>query len=469
MPVPLLLLAAASALAQPVSAVPAGAAAVTVFVCDRNDRCRTEYKALSAWTTSLGMPLLEMGDVAFEGPQGEQAKDRFLAALKELEASPSVEAAQDAREALKLYPFTAAPDDVFRIQLLLGVRLLEAGRAADGDRALAAAASSSGGRTFDLPPLSDKSLARYYDVVQDRVGKTGTLQISSPAAGARILVDGRPVGPSPAAVEVLPGWHRVTVERAGRRTAWVGEVEVLAGATLPVLARNDGDDGTGALTAAVLGAIRGEPAPSDIVDSLATWARASDLEWVRFVAMDPVVTGRGQDDVVVDPKGDRYALSSAWINVDRGRFVSRGPGNAVLRSGPKTARFRLGGGLGYLYLSPNHHVSWDVDFLYGLTPTLTADVRLGMVHSNQDYFLYTNWVDPWLFPVSGGLRYGRTTGGPYAGAALVAFVPYALGGLGRAGWELSPSTWWRVDLEATGGLTDKGWLAGGQVRVARRY
>lgn len=466
----------ALALAQPVSSVPADAEAVTVFVCDRTDGCPTAGRAVAGWTAALGMPLVDFDTVAFTGPAGQDARERYLARIEELRARPSLEAAEAAREALRSYPFTVPPEDLLLIHIQLAAGLMAGKRPAEAQEAFTVAATISNGRVHDLPALPEAILQRYFEALQavsQPGAKRATLRISASSAGALVYVDGRSAGPAPATMEVLPGWHRVTVERTGRRTAWVGEVTAGPGWVLDVPADVEVDDGTAALEAAVKGAIRGEPPSSGITAALTRWARDNELRWVRFVELENAPVGstpeRRPDDLVLDPDGTRWALYDAWLDVAGGRFTQHSPGNGVLRSGARLSRFRLGAGMGYAHLAPRHHVTFDVDALIGLRGPWWVDVRVGAARSNDDYFLYEGWRDPHVYPVSAGLRWGRSTGGPFAGVSGIAFVPYALGGVARVGWELAPSTWWRIDVEATGGMTDKGWVAGGDVRAARRY
>jgi hypothetical protein len=100
---------------------------------------------------------------------------------------------------------------------------------------------------------------------------------------------------------------------------------------------------------------------------------------------------------------------------------------------------------------------------------LAFELRVGLLRSPEPIYLYPGWSEHHLLPVSLGLRLGPDSAGPYASLQGFAAAPYALGGLARAGWELAPTTYWRVGIEAGGGLTDQGWLALGGLRLARRY
>jgi PEGA domain len=62
------------------------------------------------------------------------------------------------------------------------------------------------------------------------VAKTGGLEISSDPAGARITIDGRPRGTTPATIaDLSPGDHSVVLEAGGRKV--VQSVRIQAGTT----------------------------------------------------------------------------------------------------------------------------------------------------------------------------------------------------------------------------------------------
>jgi serine/threonine protein kinase len=66
--------------------------------------------------------------------------------------------------------------------------------------------------------------------VQGREVRRGRLQVTSNLAGARVLVDGRDVGPAPVAIDALEGEHHITVSMAGltrERTLSVVQGEVM--------------------------------------------------------------------------------------------------------------------------------------------------------------------------------------------------------------------------------------------------
>ncbi|MFZ5478586.1 MAG: PEGA domain-containing protein [Myxococcota bacterium] len=453
------MLLVAAALAQPVTAVPPGAEAVTVFLCARPDGCGDEWAAMSAHARAFGLPLLDFDVVAAAGPQGREALADFEAAMAPLRAGAATPAQVDAaRAALRALPYTVTNDDLFRVLLL-------SGRHAD-------AAGISAGRVTDLPPLAEADLARYLDAAAASPPLV-TLRIEADAPAARVYVDGGPVGEAPVEVTVLEGWHRVSVERPGRATAWVGELTATGEAPLVVRAKVAGDDATAAIEAAVLAALRGQPPEAG---SLVRWARNSGLAWVRFVELSRGGATPPEELVpAVDATAAPWEARAVWLDVDTGRFVAHGPGPAALAAAADPARFRMGLALGFLHLEeiadtdsiPAHdHFVAEVAGTLRVVGPLAVEARVGLAHSAQPYYLDADWLDRNVYPVTLAARLGRDRG-PYATAGALVVVPYALGGQVMGGWAFAPAPAWRVGAEARGGFTDKGWLAGGAIVVAR--
>ena len=287
-----------------------------------------------------------------------------------------------------------------------------------------------------------------------------------------VFADGVRLGETPLEAHLAPGWHRVTVETRGWRTAWVGELRLLPDVPTTLTTDAQEVEGTGALEATVIAATRGLPPDAATTDLLARWAEGHDLRWIRFAQLHLASATPGVPEETLpdpDPGAEGWAVMAAWPDVRASRFVSPGPGLEVLVEQPSQHRFRVGAGLGYLYLAPRHHASLEIEALIRLQGPWSLDARVGVLRTGQEYYLYSGWVDPHLFPVSLGVRWGEAHGGPQMGLAATAVVPYALGAVARAGWELAPTTYWRVGLEAAGGMSGKGWMAGGSLRLARRY
>lgn len=466
----------AVAAAQPVTAPPAGARAVTVLLCPKSDGCAAEWRALSAHAGPLGLPIVDFDAVAAAGPGGRDKLLAFEARMVEVRAGRAI--APEVSEALRqldTLPFTVTGDDLFRLWLAEGANRAPS---VEGSRALAAAASVSAGRVTDLGPLPEAVLRDYLDAA-GRAKNAATLAITADGPG-RVFVDGRAVGEAPVSLDVPAGWHRVSVERAGRRTAWVGAVEVPAGERLDVRAEIAADDGPAALEAAVVAARRGTTAPEAVTDELSAWARDNGLAWVRFVELRPA----GTADLAVpeerfpdpDPGKSAWEAHAVYLDVATRRLVQHGPGPAAMVVAGDPDRFRLGVSLGYLRLQelndtdsiPAHdHVTAEIAAQLRIIPILAIDARLGVAHSAQPYYLDEDWLDTNVYPVSLGARVGPARGGPYATAGALVVVPYALGGQVLLGWDLAPSTSWRLAPELRAGFVDKGWLLGGSLVVTR--
>jgi hypothetical protein len=504
------------ALAQPVTAVPPGAAAVTVFVCPRADGCTPEWRALAAYMRAVSLPVLDFDSVAAASGGGRDALDRFEAAMAPLRAGVPASGTTpapakgshkkagpdgDALAALRALPFTVPAADLFLAQLQAGARLFPS---AEADRALAAAASVSGRRVYDLPPLPPDVLARYLDLATAPAVPPGELVVVPDIASARVYVDGaRFEGGA-----VSAGWHRVSVERPGRLTAWAASVEVASGRTSRVEASVAADDSAVDLEAAVLAARTGSPPPAEVTRVLQGWARANGLDQVRFVELLPparsggaatgtAATGTAATGTAAtgtagasahggpevpeehledeDPTKPGWDVATVYLDVAAGRFGPHGPGPAALLVAADPDRFRLGLSLGYLHGQefvdtdgfPAHdHVTVEIAGQVRIARSLSLDVRAGLAHAAQIYYLDADWQDRNVYPVSAGLHLGQH--GPYAVASALAIVPYALGGELRVGWDLAPSASWRLAPELRAGVTDRGWLAGAAVVMTRR-
>lgn len=478
-PALLLSLLSSFAAAQAVRAVPPGARAVTVMVCDEADGCRDGFEAMSDHCAALGLPLLDFDAVSAAGPGGGDARAALDEALLAVGIGPGSSATgrpgtriawEAARSAMRTTPLTLPPDEPFRIWLGLGAARLAGGDVSGADEAFAAAASASNGRVYDLPPLPAEALSRYLDAAA-APASTGTLIVEADHDGGQVFVDGRQSLTSP--IELPAGWHRVTVERTGRRTAWVGEVVAVAGRTLTVRASIDADDAPAALEVAVAGAIRGTAPPADVPERLAAWARTQGLAEVRFVRLTHAHDDRSPPEERITGHGWDWDVDATWLDVSRARLSPDGPGPATLRAAGSPQRFSMGLTLGYTRLQqslvtgpdPHDQLTAELVGIVTLRPSLALDARLGLWHSAQPYYLYADWLDHDVVPVSAGARWSFGDTGVYVGAHALAVVPFALGGDLFAGWLWRPSPRWRVGLEARGGVTDHGPLGGGGVTV----
>lgn len=453
-----MILAVAVALAQSVSAVPAGARAVTVYVCDRD--CDPGWRALSAWSNTLRLPAMDFEQVAISAR--DTRLDAYDAAMVPIRAgTATTEQVALAVSASEGCPYTLPSDDLVAIAF--------AGAAAAPHAMvrsvwLSHAVTLSDRRAYNLPKLPDDVLTEYLDLVAAPKPAVGRVRVVANVPVASLFVDGRPVAALPAEIELPFGTHRLTVERPGRRTAWVANVAV--GGDLELQADLVGDDSNAALERIVLAAFEDVSPPAAEIATLTQWARDEGLEWVRFVSL----ADRGNDEIIPDPDPAKsgWRLRDVYLDVARGRLVPNGPGTNAMIAAADVERFRVGAMVGYVHLAPRDHVTVDFAASYRFSRLVSADVRLGLAHSAQPYYLYEDWIDSSVYPVSVGARISKAEGGAFVGAAALAVIPYALGGELRAGWEFAPSFGMRVTVEARAGVTDQGWLAGAGVGVASR-
>ncbi len=471
-----------AARASVVSAVPPGVSSVTVLSCEAPEGCVPELRAMAAHLDSLGLPLLDLGTVVDAGPGGGLARVRYDKAMSAAARSPTLANLSEAREALRALPSSIPEDDVFSLLLRLGAAQLYAGNAALADESFEAAVSSSDGRVVNLPVLTDAALSRYL-YLASAAAETRELSLISDVPG-QIYVDGKRMGDTLGGavstdLTVRVGWHRVTIERPGRRSAWVAELDDAAGAVgVPLRAEIVGDDGEGYLGTVIEGALRGVAAPADAGAQLSGWARSQGLRWVRFVTLAAPGEGDGHglpEESFEDAEHNTWYVYATWLDVGTGRF-GKGPGPASLRIGGSTDRLRLGVGVGYLRLQPispdygaHDHVEIDLNVRWRLVGAWSFDGRVGLLRSAQLYYLREGVFEHDVYPIAAGMRYGdlqHGASGPYIGAHALVVVPLAEGGEVFFGYEVAPTWRWRVGLEVRAGMTTDGVVGGAGLTFA---
>lgn len=475
-----LLALVAAAGAQVVEAVPPHVRAVTVHACDRPRGCGEAEAAYAAHAAEHGLPFLSLDDVLAAGPEGGEARAAWDAAwaavqVDELDLDdPDLSELDTAWQALAGLPLSMPAEVPWTLLLLRADRRLAAGDQVGARSDLAAAGSSSGWRVHDLPPLTEELRTLYLEAADARSPRRRTtLRVASEASPTTVFVDGEPVGIAPVEVELLAGWHRLSAERPGRAAAWVGTVDLPEGGVFQTTAEVVPEDASQALRSTLLAGTRDRFTDPVAIELLVDWARQRGLRWVRVVrVVRPDVTAREGDrapeEVVEAPDRSTWHAHAAWIDVARGRYVSRGPGPGSMEVLADPERVRIGGHMGPEGLGGRMHASMEAVVLARVHPWVALDVRVGLLHSGQTYYLYENWSDENLYTVRLGARVGRSGGGPYGGLQADVIIPYALGGHALAGWELAPTSRWRVGLEGRVGATDVGVQGGVQLSLARR-
>lgn len=442
--------------------VPAGAEAITVLVCDAATGCPDAEDALSQHYRALDLPWMRLRDVVAAGPGGDDALRDWQAARGGLGETSTPAALLAALDAL---PLALPQDTLFQVFLELAAHHHAAGQPDAASAMLHRAATVSDGRVVDLPMLPSGLRDAYLDLATAPVDAPLSLQIAVPGPG-RLTLDGRPIA-AEVVVSVRPGWHRLAFEATGRQAAWVGVVEAGPGRVLALTVPAQADDRPEAVAAALLGTVRGTPAPQGVADDLCAWADAQGLRHVRFVALAP--EAEAPQEWVPDPDPDRppWALDAATLDVASCRLAPGGASPAAMALAAGPARVQVGVALGTLFLAPRHHALLELQASLQLRPLVAVEGRAGLIRTGSPYYLYPGWVDGQLYPVSVGARVGRVLRGPQASVSVLGVVPYALGVQATAGWTLAPAGPWRVTLETRGGITDQGWLAGGSLGLAR--
>lgn len=383
---------------------------LTVLVCDDPAGCAEQALALQVHAAHERYEVMGFDDVVADALMGEHALRRWEAAVAELRRSPTPEAQEEARAALEALPFTVSAEELLLVR-----------------------PDAASGGTASLSVTSDRD--------------------------ARVFVDGVAAGAAPLAVEVAAGWHRVTVERPGRRTAWVGTFVVSEGQEAHVAADLAMDDAEAAVRMGVIGAMHGQPPADDVTAALSAWAKSQDVEWVRFVALSE----GGQEVPSLDGRGPGYAVTAAFLDVSGERFVTEGPAPR-----DRAVPLHAGVGSGYVRLGSRDHLLVEGVVTVPMSGRLALDLRAGAARSAEPYLLYDEGQDFLVVPASLGLRYGRTDGGLYGGVAALAVVPYAVGASGTVGYELRANRWLRAGLEARGLVTDRDLGAGLTLTLSAR-
>ena len=166
--------------------------------------------------------------------------------------------------------------------LQLAIAELRLGHKPQGQDALAAVARLQPDRTLSGPYPA--VFTRLYATIKEQQGVAvkGTLAVSSTPAGQAISVDGREVGATPLALDLVPGTHFAVIGGGVGKLAY--KIEVTAGATVSV--------GTG--EAPVHHVVR---QPQD------TLSRTDDLPPPALAGIDPLIRLRGevtQNDINAD-------------------------------------------------------------------------------------------------------------------------------------------------------------------------
>lgn len=364
---------------------------LTVLVCSDPHGCEDAARAALEAHDDAGLPLVGFDEVAAAGPAGEDALRRWEIARSELAADPEA-----ALEALRALPFTVSREDLVAVWAAQP----------DGE---AAVASITGREPRELYILT----------------------VSADVHVATVYVDGVSVGPAPAHVALTPGWHRITVERPGRRTAWVQEVDLHGESVLTAIVSPD--DAAPALQAAISGAMHGVSPPPDVTHALTTWAESREVDTLRFV----------------DGASVAVLADGVWSLDDPG------PGRA------RPTRVHLGVTSGWLRLDGRDHIAISAPIDLRLGERLALELTPGVIRSPEPVLLYDDVVSRQLYPVAVGLRLGDDTG-PYASLSGLAIVPWALGGRAAVGWDLDASRRVGLRVESALVVTDRGIGAGVQ-------
>ncbi len=452
------------------SAALAAPKALVVHLCGEATGCVDERLALQVHAAQAGLAWMDLASL-LDASRGAQ-RAAFADALDAFADRPSASTEAEAWRALGALQAPALPDDLFRLWMLTAKAAWLRGDPTAALVGFSRAAGVSGGRSNDLPELPEDALQAYLSEAEHILSSPRATLMVQGRRPAVLWVDGHREGdlpPGALSVELSPGWHRLVLERPGVPGATVLTVEAAGGRVTPLRIDSPPAEGATVRETALLGVMNGaEPDPEHAAEWAAV-ARAAGFDALRFVKLVRAAEGialPGEERCA--PRWPQRALRSLWLEAAPPLHGAAAPW--ALRMARQGEQLRLGVGLGYSRLGDTDHLG--VEGLIGLPlggwAPLGVELRLGILRANQDYFLYRDWVDPHLFPVSLGLRVAPPQGGPRARLSAVAIIPYALGAEAALGWEQGLTERLRLVAEGSVGLTDQGLLAGGRLWVVTR-
>ena len=431
--------------------------ALTVLVCEAADGCPEARAALAAEAARAGLAWTDLPTLLDTGSTAAAAA--LAAAEAALAADPRPATVQAWLAARAACPWVLARPREASAWAWAVEADLRAGDPAGAARRAAEAAARLDGQMVDLPPVSAEALALL-------LGAAAALPAPVPVpvtlpAPVELSIDGGPLEARPAAgqdtLSLRPGPHRLVVVRPGGAAATVVELWARAGEA-PVIRLEAPPAGTTLDTAFAAALARPDRPPPDPAPLRAAVA-GRGLDALRLVRLGPgaAAAPAGGGPTLRGPDGALHPVQELWLDLDSGRYTGA-LAPAGLRPVPAADRLRVGLRAGYAAFAQRDHAAASVEFAVpvGGPPWLRGAVAAGVWRANADYYLYTDWVSPLLFPVEAGLRLGPAGPGPRAGLGVLAVVPTAVGGRLSAGWDLGVGRHLRAPVEAWGAWTDAG-------------
>lgn len=487
-----------------------------LLLCDDPEQCEAD----AAFVSSVGgggvggFQTIDFGGAFDVGgvPDGLSHGRDFRAGLETLKTAveakhwvEAVNAGVGASEALRQWRGTVSTVDLFTFYYLTGVAQVELGKDDGYAYSFREAAAIADGVIPPLPSADAKASRVWLDESRKLVvtGR-GTLSVTGAPVGSTIAVDGKTV--TSGELSLLVGNHRVTAIAPGQLRTWKADVPVLPGrvsAVVPVFSEADDLGWTHARLSETFATL---DAPDAIKDLLVEWCTIQRVSEVRLMRVDAdrtapaptniVVSAPPMDrpsaaagekmnlgdaipttyeDAVADRQGaaaeehisERNRLRVIFFNPRTRRFSVDANAATALRPSPE--RLRVGIRAQYLGAMSRHHVGGDIALVVPVGP-IEVEGRLGVVHADEPYNLYPNWVDQQIYHVSAGARWAPAWPiAPYARAAADLYIPVAVGGNISGGVHARFAGKWLAEVELTAGYLDTGALWGGSFGLARSF
>jgi hypothetical protein len=295
------------------SCTPASAQAsergATLVLCPRDETCAEELMWLDAQPALDGPPLqlaeavLELDSGGWEdgeplGAVFEEALERARASLERRHWETADGALQDAERALERWSGLADNQALVDLWLLRGLVRLHQQRDRSAAICFQRAAALAWNRSVTLPSEEPRLAEAWQQAQLELLARpTGRLRLSGSGGGTVLHLDGIALGAPPLEVEVFEGVHRLTATAASGDRSWKRTVTVKAGQTTTAVVLLSQGGGARWAVERLEAALRGEPAPAEVLDLLSDWAGRHGLQWIRIAMAEPGHGTRAEDPI----------------------------------------------------------------------------------------------------------------------------------------------------------------------------
>lgn len=488
-----------------------------LLVCADPGACAADQ----AWVTHIGgggrggFQVLDFAGAFGAGalPDGMTAERAFRSAVDDARQAVSrkrwaaaLAATDEAIDALRGWHGLVPTRELFDLWFSRGVAQVELGRDQGQGYSFRQAAALLDGADATLPDgLSSKVQHAWLDETRKLVvGGKGTLQVGGGPDGTRWTVDGRPI--EGGTVQLLAGNHRVTASADGRIRTWTADVPVLPGRTSAVTPEFSEEDEPTFVLDQLDHAVVALDAAESVKALLSALCEADGVEELRLMRVEQVrevpkpadvaMTGAAADRPAAaageamnlgDGVPSTYEAEVAQKQQEEGeRHVQETNRLRVVYFDPVTRRFsadasvstalvapaehlRVGVRGAWMMMNERQHFGGDLELAVPVGP-VAIDVRAGILHADEPYNFYTDWVSGNLYHAFVGARWAPSwTVAPYVGLGADFYIPMAVGARGFLGAQARFASHWMGEVEADGGYTQTGFQAGASLGVSRGF